>query len=107
LLRVIPILLELLAKYPRTVVTLIPNSLAIRSIPYPTLLKGSNRTPLILAEHPCHLPARPRCAETLRVALSCFHKAGDLVVIPAGTLHTVRTGAEPLFALTIMAPPDM
>ncbi len=34
-------------------------------------------------------------------------KAGDLVVIPAGTLHTLRTGAEPLFALTIMAPPDM
>ncbi len=34
-------------------------------------------------------------------------KAGDVVVIPAGTLHTLRTGAEPLFALTIMAPPDM
>jgi quercetin dioxygenase-like cupin family protein len=34
-------------------------------------------------------------------------KAGDVVVIPAGTLHTVRTGAQPLFALTIMAPPDM
>jgi quercetin dioxygenase-like cupin family protein len=34
-------------------------------------------------------------------------KAGDLVVIPAGTLHTLRTGAQPLFALTILAPPEM
>ncbi len=33
-------------------------------------------------------------------------KAGDLVMIPAGTLHTLRTEAQPLFALTIMAPPD-
>jgi len=33
-------------------------------------------------------------------------KAGDLVMIPAGTLHTLRTGVQSLFALTIMAPPD-
>jgi quercetin dioxygenase-like cupin family protein len=33
-------------------------------------------------------------------------KAGDLVMIPAGTLHTLRTEGQSLFALTIMAPPD-
>jgi quercetin dioxygenase-like cupin family protein len=33
-------------------------------------------------------------------------KAGDLVVIPAGTLHTLRTEQESLFALTILAPPE-
>jgi quercetin dioxygenase-like cupin family protein len=32
-------------------------------------------------------------------------KAGDLIMIPAGTLHTLRTGRQSLFALTIMAPP--
>ncbi|HKD66370.1 MAG TPA: cupin domain-containing protein [Candidatus Binataceae bacterium] len=33
-------------------------------------------------------------------------KAGDLVIIPAGTPHTLRTDAQPLFALTILAPPE-
>jgi len=33
-------------------------------------------------------------------------KAGDLVIIPAGTPHTLRTGAQSLFALTILAPPE-
>jgi mannose-6-phosphate isomerase-like protein (cupin superfamily) len=33
-------------------------------------------------------------------------KAGDLVIIPAGTPHTVRTTAQSLFALTILAPPE-
>ena len=34
-------------------------------------------------------------------------RAGDLVMIPAGTPHALRTGSEPLFALTILAPPEM
>jgi mannose-6-phosphate isomerase-like protein (cupin superfamily) len=33
-------------------------------------------------------------------------KAGDLIMIPAGTPHTVRTGSQSLFALTILAPPE-
>jgi quercetin dioxygenase-like cupin family protein len=33
-------------------------------------------------------------------------KAGDVVTIPAGAMHTLRTGTEPLFGLTIFAPPE-
>jgi len=33
-------------------------------------------------------------------------KAGDVVTIPAGAMHTLRTGSEPLFGLTIFAPPE-
>jgi quercetin dioxygenase-like cupin family protein len=33
-------------------------------------------------------------------------KAGDLVTIPAGAPHSLRTGGEPLFALTVFAPPE-
>jgi quercetin dioxygenase-like cupin family protein len=33
-------------------------------------------------------------------------KAGDVVTIPAGAMHTLRTGREPLFGLTIFAPPE-
>jgi len=33
-------------------------------------------------------------------------KAGDLLMIPAGALHTLRTASEPLFGLTIFAPPE-
>ncbi len=33
-------------------------------------------------------------------------KAGDLLIIPSGTMHTLRTGTQPLFALTILAPPE-
>jgi len=33
-------------------------------------------------------------------------KAGDLLMIPAGALHTLRTGSDPLFAVTIFAPPE-
>jgi quercetin dioxygenase-like cupin family protein len=33
-------------------------------------------------------------------------KAGDLVMIPAGTLHTLRTEKQSLFALTILGPPQ-
>jgi mannose-6-phosphate isomerase-like protein (cupin superfamily) len=33
-------------------------------------------------------------------------KAGDLVMIPAGTPHTLRTTSQSLFALTILAPPE-
>jgi mannose-6-phosphate isomerase-like protein (cupin superfamily) len=36
----------------------------------------------------------------------CEIKAGDFVTIPAGAPHTLRTGAEKLFALTVFAPPD-
>jgi mannose-6-phosphate isomerase-like protein (cupin superfamily) len=36
----------------------------------------------------------------------CESKAGDFVTIPAGAPHTLRTGAEKLFALTVFAPPD-
>jgi quercetin dioxygenase-like cupin family protein len=33
-------------------------------------------------------------------------KAGDVVTIPAGAMHTLRTGSEALFGLTIFAPPE-
>ena len=33
-------------------------------------------------------------------------KAGDLLMIPAGAPHTLRTGSDPLFAVTIFAPPE-
>ena len=36
----------------------------------------------------------------------CEIKAGDLVTIPAGAPHTLRTGDDSLFALTIFAPPE-
>jgi quercetin dioxygenase-like cupin family protein len=36
----------------------------------------------------------------------CEIKAGDFVTIPAGAPHTLRTGAEKLFALTVFAPPE-
>ena len=36
----------------------------------------------------------------------CEIKAGDFVTIPAGAPHTLRTDAEPLFALTVFAPPE-
>jgi len=36
----------------------------------------------------------------------CAIKAGDFVTIPAGAPHSLRTGAEKLFALTVFAPPD-
>ncbi|MGE0825005.1 MAG: cupin domain-containing protein [Candidatus Binatia bacterium] len=34
-------------------------------------------------------------------------KAGDLLMIPAGAPHTLRTGSEPMFGFTIFAPPEM
>jgi quercetin dioxygenase-like cupin family protein len=36
----------------------------------------------------------------------CEIKAGDLVTIPAGAPHTLRTGNDALFALSIFAPPE-
>ena len=33
-------------------------------------------------------------------------KAGDLLMIPAGAPHTLRTANDPLFAVTIFAPPE-
>src|SRR5260370_28575954 len=36
----------------------------------------------------------------------CEIKAGDFVTIPAGAPHTLRTGAEKLFALTVYAAPQ-
>jgi quercetin dioxygenase-like cupin family protein len=36
----------------------------------------------------------------------CEIKAGDFVTIPAGAPHTLRTGSEKLFALTVFAPPE-
>ena len=33
-------------------------------------------------------------------------KAGDMLMIPAGSPHTLRTGSDPLFGVTIFAPPD-
>ena len=36
----------------------------------------------------------------------CTIKAGDFVTIPAGAMHTLRTGNEKLFALTVLAPPE-
>jgi quercetin dioxygenase-like cupin family protein len=34
-------------------------------------------------------------------------KAGDLLMIPAGAPHTLRTGSEAMFGFTIFAPPEM
>jgi quercetin dioxygenase-like cupin family protein len=36
----------------------------------------------------------------------CEIKAGDFVTIPAGAPHTLRTGVEKLFAVTVFAPPE-
>ena len=36
----------------------------------------------------------------------CTVKAGDFLTIPAGAPHTLRTGNEKLFALTVLAPPE-
>ena len=36
----------------------------------------------------------------------CEIKAGDFITIPAGAPHTLRTGAEKLFAVTVFAPPE-
>ncbi len=33
-------------------------------------------------------------------------KAGDLLMIPAGAPHTLRTGSEPFFGFTMFAPPE-
>ena len=33
-------------------------------------------------------------------------RAGDMLMIPAGAPHTLRTGSESLFAVTIFAPPE-
>jgi quercetin dioxygenase-like cupin family protein len=33
-------------------------------------------------------------------------KAGDILMIPAGAPHTLRTGNDPLFAFTVFAPPE-
>jgi len=33
-------------------------------------------------------------------------KAGDLLMIPAGAPHTLRTGSEQFFGFTIFAPPE-
>jgi quercetin dioxygenase-like cupin family protein len=33
-------------------------------------------------------------------------KAGDILMIPAGSPHTLRTGSEPFFGVTVFAPPD-
>ena len=33
-------------------------------------------------------------------------KAGDLLMIPAGAPHTLRTGGEPMFGFTVFAPPE-
>lgn len=33
-------------------------------------------------------------------------KAGDLLMIPAGAPHTLRTGSEAMFGFTIFAPPE-
>jgi quercetin dioxygenase-like cupin family protein len=33
-------------------------------------------------------------------------KAGDLLMIPAGAPHTLRTGNQPFFGFTIFAPPE-
>jgi len=33
-------------------------------------------------------------------------RAGDLLMIPAGAPHTLRTANEPLFGVTIFAPPE-
>ena len=33
-------------------------------------------------------------------------RAGDVLMIPAGAPHTLRTASEPLFGVTILAPPE-
>jgi len=33
-------------------------------------------------------------------------QAGDLLMIPAGAPHTLRTGSQPLFGFTMFAPPE-
>jgi quercetin dioxygenase-like cupin family protein len=33
-------------------------------------------------------------------------KAGDVLMIPAGAPHTIRTGTESMFGFTILAPPE-
>jgi len=33
-------------------------------------------------------------------------KAGDVLMIPAGAPHALRTGSEPMFGFTILAPPE-
>jgi quercetin dioxygenase-like cupin family protein len=33
-------------------------------------------------------------------------KPGDLLMIPAGAPHTLRTGSQPFFGFTIFAPPE-
>ncbi|MBM4258872.1 MAG: cupin domain-containing protein [Deltaproteobacteria bacterium] len=33
-------------------------------------------------------------------------KAGDVIMIPAGAPHTIRTGGESMFGVTILAPPE-
>ncbi|HKV54621.1 MAG TPA: cupin domain-containing protein [Candidatus Binataceae bacterium] len=33
-------------------------------------------------------------------------KAGDVITIPAGAMHTLRTTGEPLFGFTVFAPPE-
>ena len=33
-------------------------------------------------------------------------RAGDMLMIPAGSPHTLRTANEPLFGVTIFAPPE-
>src|SRR6266436_2819700 len=33
-------------------------------------------------------------------------KAGDVITIPAGALHSLRTSGDALFGLTIFAPPE-
>jgi quercetin dioxygenase-like cupin family protein len=33
-------------------------------------------------------------------------KAGDVLTIPAGAMHTLRTASDALFGLTIFAPPE-
>jgi quercetin dioxygenase-like cupin family protein len=33
-------------------------------------------------------------------------RAGDMLMIPAGAPHTLRTAGEPLFGVTIFAPPE-
>ena len=34
-------------------------------------------------------------------------QAGDLLMIPAGSPHSLRTGSEALFGVTILAPPEL
>ena len=33
-------------------------------------------------------------------------QAGDLLMIPAGAPHTLRTGSKPMFGFTVFAPPE-